>query len=500
MKSPTIISVFLFISFFTVEGQTYFPFPEGNAHWNVYLVTSGQHNPPTDTTLLRYALHGDTTINEVLYMKLCLEKGDTINPVLEPIGGLREDEKRVFFIGQDFLGAPHDEEILLYDFNKQLDDTIFHYDNTFSVILGIDSILIGDDYRKRYEVDVKYGKHHPDFVVEGIGSIMNGLLGHITMIPTGGYSYWEHVCFRENGLVKYLNPVFADCYPSSWGNSYYQENDSIIDKEKVWYNYLFYYNSMSVNTELFGIGADTVINDTAYNHVLYASGGIQEPVNKYGYIRSNDGQVYYRTKPEKPEKIIYNFNISETEAITVYGLDNRVADSYFECQFICDSIRKKSFFDVERKVYYFHDPNVPDYNCESWIEGIGSMSGLLHNTDAKTGKDSYSLSCVTSQEEFLFKRSETEPCIKLAVGTKDRHMDRVLVYPNPIGRDQAISIRNASAGSNFNLYDVYGRLVLQKTLSSENASITIHLGSGYFLYRISGNKGMIIQTGQLIVH
>lgn len=66
-----------------------------------------------------------------------------------------------------------------------------------------------------------------------------------------------------------------------------QQNDSIIDKDKVWYNYLFYYMSMSVNTELFGIGADTVINDTTYNHVLHASGGIQVPVNKYGNIRVN---------------------------------------------------------------------------------------------------------------------------------------------------------------------------------------------------------------------
>lgn len=52
-----------------------------------------------------------------------------------------------------------------------------------------------------------------EYWIEGIGSIKSGLLGHITEIPMNGYHYWEHVCFKENGQVKYLNPSFDECFP-----------------------------------------------------------------------------------------------------------------------------------------------------------------------------------------------------------------------------------------------------------------------------------------------
>lgn len=75
-------------------------------------------------------------------------------------------------------------------------------------------MLIGVDYRKRYLVDHNWYFHNPDYIVEGIGSILNGLLGHITMIPTclDGSFYWEHVCFKDQN-VEYVNPRFGSCYP-----------------------------------------------------------------------------------------------------------------------------------------------------------------------------------------------------------------------------------------------------------------------------------------------
>ena len=106
---------------------------------------------------------------------------------------------------------------MLYDFTKQIGDTIKHdsYGGFYSVILDIDSVLIGDRYRKRYQVDNHWYYQNPDYIIEGIGSVKNGLLGHISDIPTCGTHYWEHICFRENGIVKYLNPSFSDCFPSN---------------------------------------------------------------------------------------------------------------------------------------------------------------------------------------------------------------------------------------------------------------------------------------------
>lgn len=196
-----------------LKSQNYVPFPTENVNWNVYYVGTCEEKAP-DTTLLRYTIHGDTTINEVAYKKLCLESGNTINPIVKAIGGIREKDKKIYYNGRTILSSTYGKEYLLYDFTKQIGDTIKHNPPSlfYSVILAIDSIMIDGTYRKRYKVDNHWFYQNPDYIVEGIGSMKNGLLGHISDIPTCGYHYWEFICFRVNGEVKYLNPSFNDCF------------------------------------------------------------------------------------------------------------------------------------------------------------------------------------------------------------------------------------------------------------------------------------------------
>ncbi len=200
-----------------LKSQNYVPFPTENVNWNVYYVGTCEEKAP-DTTLLRYTIHGDTTINEVAYKKLCLESGDTINPIVKAIGGIREKDKKIYYNGRTILSSTDNKEYLLYDFTKQIGDTIKHNPQGwfYSVILDIDSIMIDGTYRKRYEVDNHWYYQNPDYIVEGIGSVKNGLLGHISDIPTCGTHYWEFVCFSENNEVKYLNPSFNDCFPDNY--------------------------------------------------------------------------------------------------------------------------------------------------------------------------------------------------------------------------------------------------------------------------------------------
>jgi hypothetical protein len=239
MKRLTLLSTLILIPFLGLKSQEYVPFPTENINWNVFLTFSCDDNIPPDTLLLRYTIHGDTTINEIVYNKLCLESGDTLDPSIEPVGGLREDGKKIYFIGKDFEGYSHDEELLLYDFTKQIGDTIRHDSDGYfySVIEDIDSIMIGSDYRKRYMVDNHWFFHNPDYIVEGIGSILNGLLGHITMIPLCGYHYWEHICFKESGQVMYLNPSYDECFPREFFVSL-REN-FIVESIKIYPNPFF---------------------------------------------------------------------------------------------------------------------------------------------------------------------------------------------------------------------------------------------------------------------
>jgi hypothetical protein len=214
MKLPTIFSLVLFLICMMVNGQEYVHFPLTDAKWHIYLETTCDNDSPPDTFLLRYYFDGDTVIDDVTYSHLFCESGDTIHTSRLSSGGIREENKRVYYIGDDFLRSSSEgEEILLYDFNMQVNDTVYHTDDgrLKSIVLAIDSVQIGDRYRKRYLVDNGWYFHNPDYIIEGIGSVVHGLFGHITTLPTCGYHFWEHVCFFSEDQLIYKNPTFTDC-------------------------------------------------------------------------------------------------------------------------------------------------------------------------------------------------------------------------------------------------------------------------------------------------
>jgi hypothetical protein len=198
-----------------IQAQDYVPFPTENAHWNIYLEYGGQDSPP-DTFLIMYTLGGDTVINSKKYTQLRRERDDTAELSNEYHGVLRKDEKKIYYLGDDYFNTNKlsQYEILLYDFSAELYDTIIHvaeHPQFQSIIINIDSVFVGSSYRKRYEINSSQNFIHPtEYWIEGIGSVTNGLLGHITSIPTCCYHYWEHVCFKDTG-IEYVNPNFDSC-------------------------------------------------------------------------------------------------------------------------------------------------------------------------------------------------------------------------------------------------------------------------------------------------
>ena len=223
MKFIVLITTLILLSGFIAKAQPRFSFFPDNAQWTVYLETT-DCDRPADRYLLNYYVNGDTTINDTSYKKLMLETYGIGGSKVEAVGGLREDGEEVYFTGKTFIGSVQEKEVLLYDFSAVTGDTIRHsgseYDmHWYSIVLKVDSLEIDGHYRKRMKVNNNWFYQNPDYWVEGIGSTLNGLLGHVSDIPTCGSHYWEHVCYSENGKSVYLNPSYTDCYPDYLINS-----------------------------------------------------------------------------------------------------------------------------------------------------------------------------------------------------------------------------------------------------------------------------------------
>ncbi|MDD2199814.1 MAG: T9SS type A sorting domain-containing protein [Bacteroidales bacterium] len=201
-----------------LKSQKYYPFPDSNAVWQVSEWCS---DPPNcgDWVAYYYYYGKDTIINgydykEILRTDLQWTSGtcQCLNP--QPYYGfLRQDtvNKKVYY---RFFNAYNQQDTLFYDFNLNIGDTLKGYFSGFQIltVVLIDSILIGNNYRKRINFDTT---NYPPgscnvSIIEGIGGT-NGLLEGVTLNPSFMPFGYNLNCFSVNGITLYnsLCPKYA---------------------------------------------------------------------------------------------------------------------------------------------------------------------------------------------------------------------------------------------------------------------------------------------------
>lgn len=173
-----------------LQSTTYHPFPEQNARWNFHRTLVGMDGNYDESYSI--SLSGDTLIGNQSYHKLVSPYGGNI------CGAIRQDvaAKKVYYI------APSETtEHLLYDFTMQVGDTVRGYTQRAEfeddTVISIDSVLVGDSYRKRWLVNSNYNI----YFIEGIGSTY----GLFERSPGNTYDFPDYslLCYSENNQTLY---------------------------------------------------------------------------------------------------------------------------------------------------------------------------------------------------------------------------------------------------------------------------------------------------------
>ncbi len=357
-----------------ISAQQYVSFPTENAEWNVLNEYSYVDYPFAKvSTLLKYTLRGDTIINDISYKKICLIKGISENPVYIGVGGLRESNKQIFYVGQGYFDvssvsqqrikkiadcgystpSTSENEILLYDFNvHEGDQVLWGYKG--GEIEKIDSILVGHSYRKTYRF-----KYSNELVIEGIGNVTSGLFGWATpMISCGDGFIMEHICFSQNGESLYLNPTYLDCNSTEKLSSF-----KYFGKENHWYyrvDIVQNYDDHFMTDQNEYLKGDTLINGKSY--MIFTG-------ESYLGVRENNKKVYsisLNNSENHEESLLYDFDVKVGDTIRYKPL----FDEYSKCP-VVRGIENISMRNGEqRKMIYIDN--------DTWIEGIGSTNGFLH--------------------------------------------------------------------------------------------------------------------------
>jgi hypothetical protein len=193
-------------------GQTsvYHPFPDSNASWNV-LYSNYQCQWGDSQEYYSLVLDRDTVIGSHVYHKLQVPYIEFIwagCPLFHQpgyYGAIRSDHpnRKVYF-----YPANGTEEELLYDFTLEVGDTVqghlYSWWDSQDTVIAIDSVLVGEEFRKRWFINQWYDI----YLIEGVGSTF-GLIepspGEVIDAP--GYAL---LCFRQDGEPQYPDPA-TDC-------------------------------------------------------------------------------------------------------------------------------------------------------------------------------------------------------------------------------------------------------------------------------------------------
>ena len=193
--------------------QVYHPLPDSNAVWTVGVNLMGL--PPINGNFQKYIFSGDTVINYCNYKKISVKKFHNYSFIdSHYMGAIRENNYNWLFIPRY-----DNTEFLLYNFNTTVGDsvTVYAYKDLYNFEQGlsptqfklgvflIDSILIGNNYRKR--ITLKDHNNYTERWIQGIGS-------------TDGLFYaCSHFCFdcgnlllciKQNDSILYYNNYYFD--------------------------------------------------------------------------------------------------------------------------------------------------------------------------------------------------------------------------------------------------------------------------------------------------
>lgn len=221
-----------------------------DAEWNTLFISYPYFFQSAKTVEPQtYVLHGDTVIDNVEYRKFCMKLALDNETKYIYFGAIREEDKKIYYRGGGYFSNPtfnsgitkakqandclssiqYDfDEILLYDFNQKVGE-FAHWGYGYNQIISEDSVLVRDTYRRRLFLSDN------DQVVEGIGSVVNGLLSFVTpMLLCSDYYYgWLFNTYAVNAKILYDShgSVTSSDYQTVYSHrkAYFQSDYNLIE-------------------------------------------------------------------------------------------------------------------------------------------------------------------------------------------------------------------------------------------------------------------------------
>ncbi|MEA1874873.1 MAG: T9SS type A sorting domain-containing protein [Bacteroidota bacterium] len=282
-------------------------------------------------------------------------------------------------------------------------------------------------------------------------------------------------------------------------------SQSFIDTTKVWSVLNHRLPSFTITTETFSLQADTTIESMHYRKLFRSTNESQSNSLPYGYLRETmDGKVFFRTDTTG-DRLLYDFNLSENDVVTVYGISGYSDEIYLDTmRFLLSEKSEISINGNLRNLYHLNpvlgEDTLPDAT-EFWIEGIGSLSGLLHYEATLMGGNAYELLCYSHNDTLLYQHDDYNVCYYVYTDlAKSKRHTTLEVFPNPTREKFTIRFddTNLNQACRIEIYTAQGKCIIQQSIQKSTCVLTKNWEQGIYMLKISCNGQMF--TERLIVY
>ena len=243
------------------------------------------------------------------------------------------------------------------------------------------------------------------------------------------------------------------------------------------------------------LGPDTLIEGQLYHKLRYSADETQSVWYTYGgFIReTQDGKVYYK-KEGFPEGLIYDFSAGLGDTVVVVNPELIPEPLNFVVT-LEDSIFLE---DGWHRMLVLQDTAFPGE--ETWIEGVGSLSGLVKSGLTAFGSacGDFDLLCTADDGTSIYINPEYPACWYVYTRISDPVKQDVLkIYPNPANFQLNIEGELLVPGERYILHiaDFSGRTIHEESLTENSINIS-SFPPGMYILTITSSRG--IYAGKVI--
>jgi len=276
----------------------------------------------------------------------------------------------------------------------------------------------------------------------------------------------------------------------------------LVDTVNLWSNFYNPCDQANPFSYYEKVTTDTTFGGYTWKKLVYGSGPSVYYWIPNGFLREEaDKKVYYTDPYGSKTWFYYDFGLSLGD--TVHPLDDDVS-------YVLDSVTSFELMTGEfrnRFVLRYIDPFGGTDTCyDYWIEGIGSMNGLMRPAMCGMVGDNPSLICFWTNDLLQYHNSNFTECYVItAIRDSGSGIRDLKVYPNPTSRMTNYELRIANSGYvNISLYTISGVEVanmVNRELPAGDHTFTVNAGAvsdGIYFYNLRLD-GVIKASGKLIV-